>query len=70
MREATINGIEYKFNAIWGGLKKTPKSSGNISIELQLQIWRDGEQIEWKDIKNTYAAEVIARYVMNTINEV
>jgi len=69
MREICINGKKYKYNSCYSFLRKTPGSSGNIDCVLQLQIFTEGKQLDWKEIKGTYEAEVIARMILDLIND-
>jgi len=67
MREITINNTKYKYNVVANDLRKV-RASKNIECVLQLQVFKDEKQLEWKDLKDSYASEVIARDLYSIVN--
>ena len=65
MRTIIINDIEYEFNCVYGVIKGINE---NIGIHLQLQVFKDGKQLDKKDIKG-YAGEKIEEYICELVND-
>ena len=59
MKTITINGQEYKYEAIFVTKKAV---NGNIGVVIQLQVFKDGNQLDKKDF-NGYVAEKIEEHI-------
>ena len=55
MKTIIINGIEYKYEAVFVTKRAV---GGNIGVMVQLQVFKDGIQLDKKDFKG-YVAEKI-----------
>ena len=59
MKTITINGKDYKYEAIF----VTKKAGGaNIGVVVQLQVFKEGVQLDKKDF-NGYIAEKIEEHI-------
>lgn len=63
MKRIIINNQEYEFNCIYAVSKGINK---NIGVHLQLQVFKDGKQLDKEDIKG-YVAEKIEEYIRELI---
>lgn len=63
MQTITINGQEYKYEAIFVTKKAV---NGNIGVIVQLQVFKDGEYLD-KKYFNGYVAEKIEEHIMELI---
>ena len=59
MKTITINGQEYKYEAVFVTKKAV---NGNIGVIVQLQVFKDGKQLDKKDF-NGYVAEKIEEHI-------
>ena len=63
-----INNTKYWFKCNFA-LPKKMKNRTSPAMELEFQIYKDGEGwMDWNDFKDTYIAEKMTDYIMNTIN--
>ncbi|WP_418181257.1 hypothetical protein ACNSOL_12175 (plasmid) [Aliarcobacter lanthieri] len=63
MKRIIINGQEYKYEAIFVDKRAV---NGNTGVMVQLQVFKDGEQLDKKDF-NGYLAEKIAEHIRKLI---
>lgn len=63
MKRIIINNQEYEFNCIYAVSKRINK---NIGVHLQLQVFKDGKQLDKEDIKG-YVAEKLEDYIRELI---
>ena len=63
MKTITINGQEYKYEAIFVTKRAV---GGNIGVIVQLQVFKDGKQLDKKDF-NRYVAEKIEEHIRGLI---
>ena len=59
MKTITINGKDYKYEAIFVTKKA---AGGNIGVVVQLQVFKEGVQLDKKDF-NGYIAEKIEEHI-------
>lgn len=64
MKNIIINGIEYKYNCVYA-IKRAVRN--NIGVHLQLQVFKDGIQLDKKDF-NGYVQECIERDIVDRLN--
>ena len=63
MKTITINGKEYKYEAVF----VTKRTGGrNIGVVVQLQVFKDGIQLDKKDF-NGYVAEKIEEHIRESL---
>lgn len=67
IQSVTINGILYEFRCTYIHIEKAIKKYCP-AFKIELQIFQDGEVLEWEDFKHSYAGEKIGEYIKNTIN--
>ena len=59
MKAVIINGTEYKYEAVF----VTKRAGGaNIGVVVQLQVFKDGKQLDKKDFSG-YVAEKIEEHI-------
>lgn len=63
MKTIIINGQEYKYEAIFVTKRAVNE---NIGVVIQLQVFKDGKQLDKKDF-NGYVAEKIAEHLRELI---
>ncbi|MFX4240292.1 hypothetical protein ACOTWR_06640 [Aliarcobacter butzleri] len=63
MKCITINEQEYKYKAVFVTKKST---GGNIEVVVQLQVFKNGVQLDKKDF-NGYVAEKIEEHIRELI---
>lgn len=63
MKSIIINGKEYKYEAIFVTKRAV---GGNIGVIVQLQVFKDGIQLDKKDF-NGYIAEKIEDHIMESL---
>lgn len=63
MKKIIINDIQYEFNCVYAVSKGINK---NIGIHLQLQVFKDGKQLDKEDIKG-YVSEKLEEYIRELI---
>lgn len=63
MKCIIINGQEYKYEAVFVTKKST---GGNIEVVVQLQVFKNGVQLDKKDF-NGYVAEKIEEHIRELI---
>ncbi|WP_157353088.1 hypothetical protein [Aliarcobacter butzleri] len=59
MKTIIINGQEYKYEAVFVTKKAV---NGNIGVVIQLQVFKDGKQLDKKDFSG-YVAEKIEEHI-------
>ena len=59
MKVVTINGTEYKYEAIFVTKRA---AGGNIGVIVQLQVFKNGEYLDKKDFGG-YVAEKIEEHI-------
>ena len=59
MKVVSINGTEYKYEAIFVTKRAV---GGNIGVVVQLQVFKNGEYLDLKDFKG-YVAEKIEEHI-------
>ena len=59
MKAVTINGTEYKYEAIFVTKRVV---GGNIGVVVQLEVFKDGKQLDKKDFSG-YIAEKIEEHI-------
>ena len=63
MKTIIINDIEYKYEAVF----VTKRAGGaNIGVVVQLQVFKNGEQLDKKDFSG-YVAEKIEEHIMECL---
>lgn len=63
MKTITINGQEYKYEAVFVTKRAV---NGNIGVIVQLQVFKDDKQLDKKDF-NGYVAEKIEEHIRELI---
>lgn len=63
MKTIIINGQEYKFEAVYATKRAI---NGNIGVVVQLQVFKDGIQLDNKDLKG-YVAEKLEEYIVQLL---
>ena len=63
MKAVIINGTEYKYEAIFVTKRSV---GGNIGVVVQLQVFKNGEQLDKKDFSG-YVAEKIEEHIMECL---
>ncbi|MFW3413096.1 hypothetical protein ACN9J3_10220 [Aliarcobacter butzleri] len=63
MQTITINGQEYKYEAVFVTKRAV---GGNIGVIVQLQVFKNGKQLDKKDF-NGYVAEKIEEHIRELI---
>lgn len=63
MKTIVINGIEYKYEAVFVTKRAV---NGNIGVIVQLQVFKNGEYLDKKDF-NGYVAEKIEEQIRELI---
>ncbi|MFY4822054.1 hypothetical protein ACOTVO_04720 [Aliarcobacter butzleri] len=63
MKTITINGQEYKYEAVFVTKKAVNR---NIGVIVQLQVFKDDKQLDKKDF-NGYVAEKIEEHIRELI---
>ena len=59
MKAVIINGTEYKYEAVFVTKRAV---DGNIGVVVQLQVFKDGKQLDKKDFSG-YVAEKIEEHI-------
>lgn len=65
MRKIIINKIEYKYNCVYATKRAMVN---NIGVHLQLQVFKNGIQLDKKDF-NGYIQECIERDIVDRLNQ-
>ena len=63
MKTITINGQEYKFEAVYATKRAV---GGNIGVVVHLQVFKNGVQLDNKDF-NGYVAEKLEEYIVQLL---
>lgn len=64
MKTLFINGVEYKYNCVYAEKRGI---NGNIGINIQLQVFKNGVQLDKKDFFG-YIEECICRHIRDELN--
>lgn len=65
MKQIVINGINYSYNCVYAQKRSI---NGNIGVTIQLQVFREGIQIEKNDFCG-YVEECICRNIRDSFND-